>query len=127
MEAISALIGSGSLGVVESILVCVIGVLVYFVFIKQKNSENYMNNTIAGMQTLLHEEKEQTQFLAKEVTTIRTQMELEKEKTYQLREEILVLKNENIRLQNLVTQMEALVQQYKEEIEVLRKERGDNK
>lgn len=124
MEVITALIESGLFNTINVLLIGVIGILLYFVFIKQKNSENQINNTVEGMKILLEEEREHTQILSKTVYEIRGEMEKEREKNYALRDEILVLKNENIRLQNLVTQMEQLVKQYQEEIETLKNERN---
>ena len=125
MEAIKALIDSGMFSVIDLVLLGFIGVLLYFITVKQKSNESNVSNAIDGLQALLEEERAQTQALSKTVYTIRQQMEIEREKTYELREEILTLKNENMRLQTLVTQMDTLIQQYKEEIERLKSERNE--
>ena len=125
MEAIKALIDSGMFSVIDLVLLGFIGVLLYFITIKQKSNESNVSNAIDGLQALLEEERAQTQALSKTVYTIRQQMEVEREKTYELREEILTLKNENMRLQTLVTQMDTLIQQYRAEIERLKAEGGE--
>lgn len=127
MDSVKALIDSGMFSMLDIVLLGAIGVLLYLIGIKQRHNETTVHDAIDSMQTLLEEERAQTQALSKTVYTIRQQVELEREKTYELREEILTLKNENMRLQNLVTQMDSLIQQYKEEIEKLRLERDGRK
>lgn len=116
MEGLIELMGSGHLSFLDMVLVAIIGLLVYFMTIKMKSSENHMNNTVAGLKSLLEEERRQTEGLSRTVYEIRKEMKAEQEKNFALREEILVLKNENMRLQSLVTQMEQLVKQYQEEL-----------
>ena len=127
MDSIKALIDSGMFSLLDIVLLGAIGVLLYLISIKQRHNETTVHDAIDSMQTLLEEERAQTQALSKTVFAIRQQVELEREKTYELREEILTLKNENMRLQNLVTQMDTLIQQYKEEIERLKLERDERK
>lgn len=123
MDAFVKLVSGGGLSLIDSILICIIGLLVYFVFLKQSKSQSDITQTVAGMRSLLEEERHQTEALSKTVYQIRKEMELEKEKTYALREEILVLKQENLRLQNLVTKMEEMVKEYQEEIKRLKGEK----
>ena len=122
MDAFVKLIANGGLSLVDSILICIIGILVYFVFLKQNKSQTDINKTVDGMKVLLEEERHQTEALSKTVYQIRKEMECEREKTYVLREEILVLKQENMRLQNLVSQMESMIKEYQEEIKRLKGE-----
>lgn len=124
MDAIKALIDTGIFSMLDMLLLGIIGVLVYFVFIKNNKAQTDINQTVAGMKTLLEEERRQTEALSKTVYEIRKQMDTEKEKNFALREEIIILKQENSRLQSLVTQMEQLVKQYQEEIKLLKQERG---
>lgn len=124
MDAIKALIDTGLFSMLDMLLLGIIGVLVYFVFIKNSKAQSDINQTVAGMKALLEEERHQTQALSKTVYEIRKQMDTEKEKNFALREEIIILKQENARLQSLVTQMEQLVKQYQEEIKLLKQERG---
>lgn len=123
MDAFVKLVSEGGLSLIDSILICIIGLLVYFVFLKQDKSQSDITQTVAGMKSLLEEERHQTEALSKTVYQIRKEMEQEKEKTYALREEILVLKQENLRLQNLVTKMEQMVKEYQEEIKRLKGEK----
>lgn len=123
MDAFVKLVSEGGLSLIDSILICIIGLLVYFVFLKQNKSQSDITQTVAGMKSLLEEERHQTEALSKTVYQIRKEMEQEKEKTYVLREEILVLKQENLRLQNLVTKMEQMVKEYQEEIKRLKGEK----
>lgn len=116
MDALVALMTSGTLSLIDLVLVAIIGVLVYMMTVRQKASENQLNNTVNGMKLLLEEERHQTEALSKTVYEIRKEMKHEQDKNFELREEILALKNENLRLQNLVTQMEALVKQYQAEL-----------
>lgn len=124
MDFILELMKNGSFSLLDIILLASIGVLIYIITIKMKQSENQVNNTVEGMCKLLEEERMQTEALSKVVFQVKKEVELEKEKNFALREEILVLKNENMRLTNLVTQMEKLIEQYKEEIKILKSERG---
>lgn len=124
LDVIKALIESGMFSPLNVLLMGVIGVLVYFVFIKNSRATADVNATINGMRALIEEEREQTKTLSHTVYEIRREMEHEQEKTFALREEILALKQENLRLQNLVTQMESIVEQYKQEISELKSERG---
>lgn len=123
MEGFLQLMSSGALSLIDMVLIAIIGLLVYFLTIKQKDSESKLNNTVEGLHILLEEERLQTNALSKTVHEIRKEMKTEQEKNFALREEILVLKQENLRLQNLVTQMEKLVQTYQEEIKLLKQER----
>lgn len=124
MDVIKVLIESGGFSLIDMILLAVIGILIYFMTIKQRDNESNVSSAIDGMQALIQEERHQTEALSRTVYTIRQEMEKEREKNFALREEILILKQENIRLQNLVTQMETLVKQYQDELFELKNSKG---
>lgn len=115
MEAIKALIESGVFSVIDLLLLGVIGVLLYFITTKQKSNEGNLNNTIEGMQSLLEEERIQTQALSKTVHMIRCEMEKEREEKWLLKEQILLLRAENERLKSLVADLERVVANLRDE------------
>ena len=121
MDALVALMSSGTLSVIDLILVAIIGVLVYMMTIRQKASESELKNTVDGMRVLLEEERANTTALSKTVYTIRKEMEEEREEKWLLKEQILTLKAENERLKNVVADLELIVKNLREENEKLLK------
>lgn len=115
MEIITALIESGLFSPTNLVLFGVVGLLLYFMNTKQKNNEANVQSTIEGMQTLLEEERQQTEILSKTVYTIRVEMEKERDEKWLLKEQILLLKTENERLKMVVADLERIVANLREE------------
>ena len=122
-KLLSALL-SADMPIVFVVLLGIIGLLIYLLLNKNKHVENENKQAIEALHVIIDEQRYEMEKLSKVVYQFKEELKKSENEKYELQNEILTLRQENLRLKDLVSKMEEVIQEYKAEIDQLKKERN---
>ena len=114
-KVLIALLESGTLPLIIVVLLTVIGFLIWLITNKSNKDNGYVDSAIEGMKAMLQEQHAEMEKLSTIVYKFKLELESEKQKSFSLQTEIIELKQENLKLKTLISELEALVRELQAE------------